>query len=695
MPFGRYTLLSPLAAGGMGEIFLARLDGLQGVEKLCVIKKILPQLASDADFVERFVNEAKILVKLSHGSIAQVLDVGLADGDPYIAMEYVDGKDLRKVAARARDKGVPLPLTLVLFVMGRVLDALAYAHRKKDDDDQELGLVHRDVSPQNVLISYEGEVKVIDFGLAKSTLNVSKTHPSIILGKFLYMSPEQARHQGVDRRSDLYAVGLCLYELMTGANPFDEVPPGELMARVAAPNIKPIREVDPLCPGPVQAMVDRALQVNPDHRFQTAEEFRGKLQSCLVEIDSSAGPESVSRYMRETFSAEHQSERKLLASLREANRVAQRAGPPPRREPQNEVETAVVNLASIASTGPRPANTVQPLSFAPTPRATDGVEPSGAEKTTSPGVLVDAETRPAVAIPQPPRKSSMLPFDEPTTDSGLDLPGTQPVVVTPDPAGTQPQVVLGTLIEPTPNPVPAAAQRKPPVLHPAQPANGVAERATVVAAVPTGLQRRRKKLLWGVGVVATLLGVVGGSYFALHDWFLAQLGRGEASEPARHGKVEEQLPDGTTHELNSQAVARMPVPPQTEDAAEALGLNNGSEPSSPKPGASPGADGPTEDLLSTLNNGGKTPVTPRTVKAPKHPVKMDAFHLQWRNTFLQMSQLKKKHSCEEPSMTLLCRRFEELRGNVDAAGDDASRTPGLKQNLDNVGAAIREKSHEP
>src|SRR5580692_9298861 len=115
--FGRYTLLSPLATGGMGEIFLARLDGLQGVEKLCVIKKILPHLSSDTDFVERFVNEAKILVKLAHGSIAQVLDVGLHEGDPFIALEYVDGKDLRKVAARARDRGVPLPLTFVLFVM--------------------------------------------------------------------------------------------------------------------------------------------------------------------------------------------------------------------------------------------------------------------------------------------------------------------------------------------------------------------------------------------------------------------------------------------------------------------------------------------------------------------------------------------------------------------------------------------------
>ncbi len=172
----------------------------------------------------RFVNEARTLVKLTHGSIAQVLDMALNQNAPYLAIEYVDGKDLRKIAARGRERNLPLPLTFVLFVMSRVLDALAYAHRKRDDEEKEIGLVHRDVSPQNILCSYEGEVKVIDFGLAKSTLNASKTNPSIILGKFLYMSPEQAKHGTVDRRSDLYSAGLCLYELISGKNPFEDFP---------------------------------------------------------------------------------------------------------------------------------------------------------------------------------------------------------------------------------------------------------------------------------------------------------------------------------------------------------------------------------------------------------------------------------------------------------------------------------------
>ncbi|WP_208721535.1 serine/threonine-protein kinase, partial [Corallococcus aberystwythensis] len=394
-PFGRYTLLSHLATGGMGEIYLARLEGAQGFEKLCVIKKILPQFAEDQDFVDRFVGEARTLVRLGHGSIAQVLDMGVHEGDAYMALEYVDGKDLRKVAARVRDRQTPLPLTFVLYVMGRVLDALAYAHRKRDEDEKELKLVHRDISPQNILISYEGEVKVIDFGLAKSRLSAAKTNPSIILGKFLYMSPEQARHQPVDRRSDLYAVGLCLYELISGKNPFDAMPPGELMSAVANPKVAPLSEVEPLTPPAVSQLVAKALAVEPAQRFQTAEDFRVRLQACLMEIDTSAGPESVSRFMRDLFSADYQSERRLLASLREVSRDVRASGtyeslgPAPRPTMQSPTLPA----KTIRLDGP-----VEPLSFHPTPRSREDGGGARDDGETRPGVMVDEPTRPAFPV---------------------------------------------------------------------------------------------------------------------------------------------------------------------------------------------------------------------------------------------------------------------------------------------------------
>lgn len=318
--FGRYTLLSPLAVGGMGELFLAKLEGARGFEKLCVIKKIRPELALDPEFVERFVQEAKTLVQLQHGSIAQVLDMGVEAGSPFLALEYVSGKDLRKVLQRLLEAQALLPLPLALYLMGRVLDALAYAHRKRDAEDRELQLVHRDVSPQNILISYEGEVKVVDFGLAKSLLNPEKTNPHLLVGKFLYMSPEQARQQPVDRRSDLYAVGLCLYELISGRHPYGGTQ-AELLAHMGNPVIPPLQTVAPACPLTVVALVQRALQASPLARFQSAENFRDELSSCLAALDPRAGPETLSAFMRTAFGQDPQQERRLVSQALEASRA--------------------------------------------------------------------------------------------------------------------------------------------------------------------------------------------------------------------------------------------------------------------------------------------------------------------------------------------------------------------------------------
>lgn len=458
--FGRYTLLSPISTGGMGEVFLGRIEGAHGFDKLCVIKKILPHLAEDPDFVERFVDEARILVKLSHGNIAQVLDMGVHEGAPYIALEFVDGKDLRRVLARMRDRKLPIPMSFTLTVMTRVLDALAYAHRKRDEDDRELNLVHRDISPQNVLISYEGEVKVIDFGLAKSTLSSSKTNPSILLGKFMYMSPEQARHQKVDRRSDLYSVGLCLYELVTGHNPFEAVPPGELMARVANPSIRPLVEVEPLTPQALSDAVARALQPDPAQRFQTAEEFRARLQTILLDIDPAAGPETASRFMRECFSVEYHAERRMLAALKEQARqmeaeeaalddTAERAEPPH----PTPLAMPAVTLDADPS---RPPVRAEALSFQPTRKTSERKEVSFDEQDTRPAVVApptepkarlvksrdDEPTEAAAAAfpPPPPRAPEPLPSiiidglpSEPV-HTGLERPAARAPATPPRPA---------------------------------------------------------------------------------------------------------------------------------------------------------------------------------------------------------------------------------------------------------------------
>jgi serine/threonine-protein kinase len=426
-PFGRYTLLHPLQRGSTGELFLARLGGAEGFEKLCVIKRLLPQLAGDADFVTRFIDEARVLTRLNHGSIAQVLDLGLHEGAPYLALEFVDGKDLRQVAARARERQRPLPLAFVLQVMGRVLDALAYAHRKKDDQEQGLQLVHRDVSPPNVLVSYEGEVKVVDFGLAHSRMSAAVTLPHVLLGRFQYLSPEQACHQRADRRSDLYAVGLCLWELVAGRSPFDGVPATELLDRVAQGDVPPLSMAAPGCPGPVASMVERALTVDPAGRFQTAEEFRAELMACLMREDPAAGPERLAALMRRLFVEEYQAERQLLAAARSAVR-----GPPPSG-------IARPSLTPAPSPTPAPASTPLPAPDAHGP-------PAGAARSASlgapPGLLSRGTPAPiglGMVGGSPPR------LTPPAGTSGLGTPA--PGALTPP---SVPSLV-------TPPPVPRAA----------------------------------------------------------------------------------------------------------------------------------------------------------------------------------------------------------------------------------------------
>lgn len=506
--FGRYTLLMPLSTGGMGEVFLARLEGSHGFDKPCVIKKILPHLANEQGFVSRFVDEAHILVKLQHGSIAQVLDMGVNEGAPYIALEFIDGKDLRRVLARMRERELPLPLSFVLSVITRVLDALAYAHRKRGDDDAELNLVHRDISPQNVLISYEGEVKVIDFGLAKSTISVSNTNPSILLGKFMYMSPEQAKHGKVDRRSDLYAVGLVLWELVTGKNPFEDVPSPELMGKVGNPQIPPLNSVEPLCPQALSDAVARALAPDAANRFQTAEEFRTRLQLILADIDPLAGAESTSHFMRDVFAPEYQQERRMLASVKEAARLldAENPGktedetidgaPSPFANPKLAAKNIVLSGDEPTPSADRMrALNPEALSFAPTRKsnASAGSLKKGEdhEKETLPAIAMKLEAeKPPAPVPAPVRARILAKsFDNEATEAAT------PIMAEPEPlpsimiAGvtdappTELEIPAQELPAPAPKPAP---KKKPPQQPPAaRPSKKLERPAQKAAKQPT------------------------------------------------------------------------------------------------------------------------------------------------------------------------------------------------------------------
>ncbi|MET0287452.1 MAG: serine/threonine-protein kinase, partial [Polyangiales bacterium] len=280
-PFGAYTLLRRLAVGGMAEIYVAKTRGLGGFEKLTALKLVHAHLSADTQFVRMLIDEAKILVLLTHANIAQVFDLGNVEDRYFIAMEYVDGVDLQGLARAAERLGKPLSVPLCCFVVAEMLTGLDYAHRKRDASGRPLGIVHRDISPQNVVVSRAGEVKLVDFGIAKTNLRAERTEVGVIKGKYGYMSPEQAWADPTDKRSDVFSTGVLLYELLTGSTLYSAKSVAELIAKVRRAEIPPPRSLRREIGEELSAIVMRALALEPSDRYQTALEMGDALREYL------------------------------------------------------------------------------------------------------------------------------------------------------------------------------------------------------------------------------------------------------------------------------------------------------------------------------------------------------------------------------------------------------------------------------
>jgi serine/threonine protein kinase len=313
--FGKYHLLGPLAQGGMGALYLA-VTGDRGLERLMVIKTVLPHLA-DAEYVARFRDEAKVVVKLSHGNLIPVFDAGLVGGELFLAMDFVEGRDLRAVWNRCAKKQVAFPIDVAVYIVKELCRGLAYAHSFPD-----LNLVHRDVSPPNVLVSYTGEVKLTDFGLASSTLKLEKTAPGIIYGKVAYMSPEQARGEKLDGRSDMYAAAIVLWELLTGRQLF---PPGkdqpqDLLARAKNPEVMRPSKRAPRVPVELDDICVKALASKREDRYANCDEMRMALQTWLAQHAPTTDGTRMSTFLHELFADDIQRERvernELLSRVR-------------------------------------------------------------------------------------------------------------------------------------------------------------------------------------------------------------------------------------------------------------------------------------------------------------------------------------------------------------------------------------------
>src|SRR5262245_46794310 len=297
---GRYTVLKHLASGGMADVLLGRTDGIEGFERHVVLKRIRPQYAKDDRFIEMFLDEARVAASLHHQHIVQVHDIGESDGEFFIAMEYLHGEDVRTILSKASRTRAHVPLGYAIAIVSAAAAGLHYAHERRGVDKRPIGIVHRDISPSNILVGYDGSIKIVDFGIAKASRR-HDTRSGSLKGKVSYMSPEQCQSSDVDRRSDVYSLGVVLYELATttrlfrGDNDYlvmDQIVNG----RVSLPQVR-----RPDLPNELSAIIMRAIAPDPERRYFTAEEFRVALEQFAARARLTASTAAIGAYLRKQF----------------------------------------------------------------------------------------------------------------------------------------------------------------------------------------------------------------------------------------------------------------------------------------------------------------------------------------------------------------------------------------------------------
>jgi serine/threonine-protein kinase len=445
--FGRYEILERLGQGGMAEVFKGRVSGAAGFEKIVAVKRILPNLSDDEMFVAMFIEEAKLSANLSHGNIAQIYEFGEIDDQYYIVMEYVHGKNLRAIHQHFRLAHSAMPIPMVLRIALDVCSALDYAHNKGDAAGSVMRLVHRDVSPPNVLVSFQGSVKLIDFGIAKALTRHSRTATGMLKGKLGYLSPEQADGQEIDCRSDLFAVGTLLWEMTTGGRLFFEQSDMATLVKVRKAEVVPPSQVKPGVPSELDAIVLKALARDPDQRFQRADMLYEALEVFANEHGGAWNTMQLARWMVSTFGSEFDE----TTAVKAANPIPFRIQtldpepipsspnqpPPPAAKPPSQ-------QVSHSEARRRLAARVAAARGGAAAATSDGARRGGAARSTSdsreraPLRAVPPPAAPPVA-PSPQQPSEDIWEDGPTTLKEeprvavivADLPDNQPLVEEP------------------------------------------------------------------------------------------------------------------------------------------------------------------------------------------------------------------------------------------------------------------------
>lgn len=318
----RYRVLEKIASGGMAEVFRAESAGLEGFKKTVAIKRVLPHLSEKKQFIGMFLDEARLSAHLSHSNCVQVFDIGVGDNTYFIVMEYVDGADLKAIIDQARRGGKPFPLELAALICLRICEGLSYAHEASDGHGHTLGIVHRDMSPPNVLITRHGEVKIVDFGLAKANSQLEKSEPGIIKGKFSYLSPEAALGQPIDHRTDIFAVGIILWEMLAGRRLFLGDSDLDTVRQVQAARIPSIKQFHPHATAELDRVLAKALARDPAQRYQTARDLGRDLNDLLFHsghpvssFDIAALVEPIVKSREDVKAREKGGKRSIIGSL--------------------------------------------------------------------------------------------------------------------------------------------------------------------------------------------------------------------------------------------------------------------------------------------------------------------------------------------------------------------------------------------
>lgn len=304
----RYKLLYKLDAGGMAEIFRAKAISVSGIEKEVAIKRIMPGLSKRPKFIKMFLDEAKLSMDLSHANIVQVFDVGRAQDTYFIVMEFVDGYNLRRIMQKVTELGTRIPTNIACFIAGETLKALAYAHEKKDADGRPLRIVHRDISPPNILVSKAGEVKLTDFGLAKAVTHAELTDPGIVKGKFAYLCPEAVNGKPVDHRADIFAMGVVLWEMLANHRLFLGADEQETLDLVRAAKYTSMKPYNPEVDDQLESILKKGLARDPRKRFATAKQFGDAIGDFLFKQEIKVTSYDIESFLIETFEGESSDE---------------------------------------------------------------------------------------------------------------------------------------------------------------------------------------------------------------------------------------------------------------------------------------------------------------------------------------------------------------------------------------------------